>query len=400
MPVTETFSLAIKNIWSNKLRTILTMLGIIIGVTAVIVIVGLGTGMTNSVRESFASMGINSMTVSVWGRGTSRNATVDDFYRIVEENPVWLEAASPEIYMNGTVKVATESYNYTNVKGVNEEYLGMKSCRVAQGRGIQYMDIQENKNVCVIGAYLARIAFNGNAVGETIKVGANKFRIVGVLAPKVEQEDMQEGSEDDCVYVPYSTAMRLSAMSIPNSYVVTMTDENYATQAKAALEEGLYAIYNDENAYYVYSMSEQLEVMNETISMVIIVLTLIASISLLVGGIGIMNIMLVSVTERTREIGIRKALGAREGAILLQFVMEAATTSALGGVLGIVMGYILAAAINKIMPLIMEVDSYVTPTIGSVVVAFGISVGIGVFFGYLPARRAARLNPIDALRYD
>ncbi len=400
MPVTETFSLAIKNIWSNKLRTILTMLGIIIGVTAVIVIVGLGTGMTNSVRESFASMGINSMTVSVWGRGTSRNATVDDFYRIVEENPVWLEAASPEIYMNGTVKVATESYNYTNVKGVNEEYLGMKSYRVAQGRGIQYMDIQENKNVCVIGAYLARIAFNGNAVGETIKVGANKFRIVGVLAPKVEQEDMQEGSEDDCVYVPYSTAMRLSAMSIPNSYVVTMTDENYATQAKAALEEGLYAIYNDENAYYVYSMSEQLEVMNETISMVIIVLTLIASISLLVGGIGIMNIMLVSVTERTREIGIRKALGAREGAILLQFVMEAATTSALGGVLGIVMGYILAAAINKIMPLIMEVDSYVTPTIGSVVVAFGISVGIGVFFGYLPARRAARLNPIDALRYD
>ena len=400
MPVTETFSLAIKNIWSNKLRTILTMLGIIIGVTAVIVIVGLGTGMTNSVRESFASMGINSMTVSVWGRGTSRNATVDDFYRIVEENPVWLEAAPPEIYMNGTVKVATESYNYTNVKGVNEEYLGMKSCRVAQGRGIQYMDIQENKNVCVIGAYLARIAFNGNAVGETIKVGANKFRIVGVLAPKVEQEDMQEGSEDDCVYVPYSTAMRLSAMSIPNSYVVTMTDENYATQAKAALEEGLYAIYNDENAYYVYSMSEQLEVMNETISMVIIVLTLIASISLLVGGIGIMNIMLVSVTERTREIGIRKALGAREGAILLQFVMEAATTSALGGVLGIVMGYILAAAINKIMPLIMEVDSYVTPTIGSVVVAFGISVGIGVFFGYLPARRAARLNPIDALRYD
>ena len=400
MPVTETFSLAIKNIWSNKLRTILTMLGIIIGVTAVIVIVGLGTGMTNSVRESFASMGINSMTVSVWGRGTSRNATVDDFYRIVEENPVWLEAASPEIYMNGTVKVATESYNYTNVNGVNEEYLGMKSYRVAQGRGIQYMDIQENKNVCVIGAYLARIAFNGNAVGETIKVGANKFRIVGVLAPKVEQEDMQEGSEDDCVYVPYSTAMRLSAMSIPNSYVVTMTDENYATQAKAALEEGLYAIYNDENAYYVYSMSEQLEVMNETISMVIIVLTLIASISLLVGGIGIMNIMLVSVTERTREIGIRKALGAREGAILLQFVMEAATTSALGGVLGIVMGYILAAAINKIMPLIMEVDSYVTPTIGSVVVAFGISVGIGVFFGYYPANKAAKLDPIEALRYE
>ena len=400
MLITETFWLAIRNIWSNKLRTILTMLGIILGVTAVIVIVGLGTGMTNSVRESFASMGINTMTVSVWGRGTSRNATVDDLYRIVEDNPAYLDSVSPEIYLEGTVKVDTESYHYTTVKGVSEDYIEMRNYRIAEGRDLQYMDSQENKNVCVIGAYLARKAYGGDAVGQTIKVGANKFRIVGVLEAKVEQQDMQEGSEDDCVYVPYSTAMRLSAMSVPNTYLVTMTDENYATQAKEAVEQGLFKIYNDENAYYVYSMGEMLEVMNETIGMVIAVLTLIASISLLVGGIGIMNIMLVSVTERTREIGIRKALGAREGAILLQFVMEAATTSALGGVMGIILGYGLSAAANQVLPMIMETNATVTPTFESVIVAFGISVGIGIFFGFLPARRAARLNPIEALRYD
>ena len=394
MLVTETFWLAIRNIWSNKLRTILTMLGIIIGVTAVIVIVGLGTGMTNSVRESFASMGINTMTVSVWGRGTSRNATVDDLYRIVEDNPAYLESVSPEIYLEGTVKVDTESYHYTTVKGVSEDYIEMRNYRVAEGRDLQYMDSQENKNVCVIGAYLARKAYGGDAVGQTIKVGANKFRIVGVLEAKVEQQDMQEGSEDDCVYVPYSTAMRLSAMSVPNTYLVTMTDENYATQAKEAVEQGLFKIYNDENAYYVYSMGEMLEVMNETIGMVIAVLTLIASISLLVGGIGIMNIMLVSVTERTREIGIRKSLGAKKKDIMRQFVIEAGTTSALGGVIGIVFGAIVAVVLGQ------EIGIDAEPSISAVGLSFGVSVFIGVFFGFMPANKAAKLNPIDALRYD
>lgn len=156
-----------------------------------------------------------------------------------------------------------------------------------------------------------------------------------------------------------------------------------------------------ENSYYVYSASEWLEEMNKMINMVIVVLTGIASISLLVGGIGIMNIMLVSVTERTREIGIRKALGAKERTILAQFVVEAATTSALGGVLGIALGYIVSMAANKLLPILAGgTDITVSPSFNSIAVAFGISVGIGVLFGYLPARRAARLNPIEALRYD
>ena len=167
------------------------------------------------------------------------------------------------------------------------------------------------------------------------------------------------------------------------------------------MEAYLTDLFKSDSAFYVYSASEWLEEMNNMINMVIVVLTGIASISLLVGGIGIMNIMLVSVTERTREIGIRKALGAKERVILSQFVVEAATTSALGGVLGIVLGYIVSMAANHVLPMISsDIDVTVSPSFNSIAVAFGISVFIGVLFGYLPAKRAARLNPIEALRYD
>ena len=287
------------------------------------------------------------------------------------------------------------------MSGVDENYTEMKNYQIAQGRGLQYMDMQDNKQVCIIGDYLNRVAFGGNGVGQTLKIGANKFRIVGVLAAKVSDPTMQQGSDDDCVYLPYTTVMRLSSQSSVNYYTAVMTDENLANEAKTTMEEELMSILKTENGYYVYSASEWLEEMNKMINMVIVILTGIASISLLVGGIGIMNIMLVSVTERTREIGIRKALGAKERTILAQFVVEAATTSALGGVLGIALGYAVSMAANRVLPMFMtDTTVTVSPSFNSIVVAFGISVGIGVLFGYLPARRAARLNPIEALRYD
>ena len=402
MLLLDTFVLALKNIWSNKMRTILTMLGIIIGVTAVIVIVGLGNGMTQQVRESFSSMGIDSMTVSIWGRGSSRAATVDYMYKVVADNPQYLSDISPYVQISSqTVKEGRDTYRYTGVYGVNEDYISIANYTIAEGRGLQYMDMKENKYVCVIGDYLAREAYNGNAVGETIKVGSYQFRIVGVLSAKSNDPELQEGGEDDRIYVPYTVAMRINQTSTVDTYTVIMADENYANQAKSAVEKALYAIYEDEDAYYVYSMSELLEQMNQTIGMVVMVLTLIAGISLLVGGIGIMNIMLVSVSERTREIGIRKAMGARERTILFQFVVEAGTTSALGGVLGILLGYGLSAAATAVVPIIMPGEAVaISPGTNAVLVSFGISVGIGVVFGYLPARRAARLNPIEALRYE
>ena len=400
--IIETFRQAIQNVWSNKLRTFLTMLGIIIGVMAVIVIVGLGNGMTQSMRDSFSALGTNTLSIQVWGYG-SRSVSVEDMYQIVDQNPELLAAVSPQIdFSNNTPKVGTTTYRYgTTVYGVDENFTQMKNYTLAQGRGLQYMDIQDNKQVCVIGDYLNRVAFGGQGVGQTIKLGAYKFRIVGVLGAKVNNSSLQQGSDDDCIYLPYTTAMRLSNTASPNSFVAIMQDENRANEAKAAMEAGMYDLLKSDNAYYIYSASEWLEEMNEMINMVIVVLTGIASISLLVGGIGIMNIMLVSVTERTREIGIRKALGAKERVILSQFVVEAATTSALGGVLGIVLGYIVSMVANRVLPMISSsIDVTVSPSFNSIAVAFGISVGIGVLFGYLPAKRAARLNPIEALRYD
>ena len=399
--IIETFRQALQNVWSNKLRTFLTMLGIIIGVMAVIVIVGLGNGMTRSMRDSFSAMGTNTLSIQIWGYG-SRTATVDDLYDIVKKNPELLSSISPQLdFSDNTPKVGTTNYRYSTVYGVDENYIESKGYTLAKGRNIQYMDIADNKQICVIGDYINRTAYGGNAVGQTIKLGPYKFRIVGVLKAKISNFDQQEGSDDDAVYLPYTTVMRLSSQSAVNNYTAVMTDENFANEAKTTMEEELQKILKTENGYYVYSASEWLEEMNEMINMVIIILTGIASISLLVGGIGIMNIMLVSVTERTREIGIRKALGAKERVILSQFVVEAATTSALGGVLGIVLGYIVSMAANRILPMISsDIDVTVSPSFNSIVVAFGISVGIGVLFGYLPAKRAARLNPIEALRYD
>ena len=399
--IVETFRQAIQNVWSNKLRTFLTMLGIIIGVMAVIVIVGLGNGMTQSMRDSFSAMGTNTLSINIWGYG-SRTVTVEDVYAIGTKNPDLIRSISPQIdFSSNTPKVGTTTYRYSTVAGVDENFTSMKNYTVAQGRGLQYMDMKDNKQVCVIGDYLNRVAYGGRGVGQTIKLGAYKFRIVGVLNAKVNNTSMQQGSDDDCVYLPYTIAMRLSNTAMARSYIAIMSDESKANEAKAVVEAYLTDLFKSDSAFYVYSASEWLEEMNNMINMVIVVLTGIASISLLVGGIGIMNIMLVSVTERTREIGIRKALGAKERVILSQFVVEAATTSALGGVLGIVLGYIVSMAANHVLPMISsDIDVTVSPSFNSIAVAFGISVFIGVLFGYLPAKRAARLNPIEALRYD
>ena len=399
--IVETFRQAIQNVWSNKLRTFLTMLGIIIGVMAVIVIVGLGNGMTQSMRDSFSAMGTNTLSINIWGYG-SRTVTVEDVYAIGTKNPDLIRSISPQIdFSNNTPKVGTTTYRYSNVAGVDENFTSMKNYTVAQGRGLQYMDMKDNKQVCVIGDYLNRVAYGGRGVGQTIKLGPYKFRIVGVLNAKVNNTSMQQGSDDDCIYLPYTIAMRLSNTAMASSYIAIMSDESKANEAKAVVEAYLTDLFKSDSAFYVYSASEWLEEMNNMINMVIVILTGIASISLLVGGIGIMNIMLVSVTERTREIGIRKALGAKERVILSQFVVEAATTSALGGVLGIVLGYIVSMAANHILPMISsDIDVTVSPSFNSIAVAFGISVFIGVLFGYLPAKRAARLNPIEALRYD
>ena len=399
MNLLETFQMAVKNILSSRMRTFLTMLGIIIGVCAVIVIVGLGNGMQGYIEDSFADMGTDSLTVQILGRGSSRSVSEEQMYALVEDNPDLFKEISPTVTMMGALKIGSDTISTSSITGVSEDYFDMKGYEVAQGRGLDYVDMNARKKVCIVGQYLNMAYFGGNAVGQTLKINGTTFTVVGVMAQK--GSELEEGGTNDCVFLPYSTAARLSFTGTIGSYTITVQDTDNISEAKTFLENKLYDIFSDDDAYTVISMAEMVEEMNSMVNMIIYILAGIAAISLVVGGIGIMNIMLVSVTERTREIGIRKALGAKEGAILRQFVIEAATTSALGGLLGIGLGYALSSVATTVIATLMpDTPITVSPSLAAVAIAFGVSAGIGIVFGYLPARKVANLNPIDALRYD
>ena len=397
MNIERTFRLSIKNILSSKGRSLLTMLGIIIGVAAVIVIVGLGNGMETYMKESFQSMGTNLLTVNVIGRGSARSVSVDDMYHIADENSDLFVAMSPTVSVSATIKVGSEVLEDTQATGVGEDYLSMKKFTMENGRFIQYADNLSRSKVCVIGSFIAQEWFSGNALGESIKINGNYYEIVGVLN---EISDSTEGSSDDCVYLPYTTGAKAMGTGTITSFSFEMASEDNVQESKDAIESALYEVFGSTDAYMIISLSEMLDTMTSMVNIVVTILALIAGISLVVGGVGIMNIMLVSVSERTREIGIRKALGAKRRDVLFQFVLEAGITSALGGVIGILIGYLLSSAGTILISVMLSEGVKIVPSIASVMIAFGISAGIGVVFGYLPAKKAAQLNPIDALRYE
>ena len=405
----QSFRLALKSLMTSKMRALLTMLGIIIGVGAVIVITSLGNGMQNMMNEQFEKLGANLVQVQLFMYGgDSRSVDPDDMYELVDKYPQYISGVTPYVSAQLAVRQGSEDFERTSIYGVGETFLNergatMSGQNLGKGRFISYIDAARYQNVCVIGAYLEEEAFQGDALGKQLSIGGEHFTVIGVLE---KNSDMSEGSGDDIIYLHYTTALRLSGSADASMYMFTSTSKDTAATAKGIIENRLYKTFQSSDYYFVMTSAEMMDAMNAMMGTMMAVLVAIAAISLLVGGIGIMNIMLVSVTERTREIGIRKSLGAKRKDIRGQFIIEAGTTSAIGGVLGILVGIGLASLAGSLIGGMMTSSMgggstfSAVPNLSSVAVAFGVSVGIGILFGYLPAKKAAALNPIDALRYE
>ena len=392
MSLFQCLKLALKSISGNKMRSFLTMLGVIIGIAAVITLVSVVQGFSNDMVSSFNSMGTNNITVSLSGRGGNMNVKPEDMLQVADDNRDLFSNVSPTVtIMNATAKYGSTN-TYTSVYGGNEEYGIIKDYAVSSGRFISYIDTTNRNCVCVIGTYIANEFFGGtDPIGKILKINGSAYTVIGVLE---EEGDSTETSTDNMVIIPYSVAARLARNGRITSYTFVAVDSESIEPAKKVLEDFLYDIFEDEDAYSVSNLSELVDTIEELMGSLSAVLAGIAAISLLVGGIGIMNIMLVSVTERTREIGIRKAIGGKRRDILAQFVIEAIITSGIGGVIGIIVGALMSSVLAKLL----GVSSGIS--VSAVLLSFSVSVLIGILFGYFPAAKASKLNPIDALRHD
>lgn len=389
MIVLLNIKMALQSIFSNKLRTFLTMLGVIIGVASVITAVGFAEGSTESITSDLESnTKTNLLTIRMMGRISS-----DVEYKDIAEeldNLEGIDGYSPTVNGNTYIKNSSNTSLSTNYIGTDQNYTLVQDKTISEGRFLTSFDIDGSLNTVVIGSYVANELFpDGNALGSYISINGQKFKVVGIFTQIASNE---EASEDDMIVIPYTVAQRLSRAGSINTIYVKVTDSENVEATITKLEKLLYKLYENEDYYSVTSQEAMLETLNSVTDTLSIILGGIAAISLLVGGIGLMNIMIVSVTERTREIGIRKAVGAKKFDILLQFLIEALLLTILGGTLGILVGCLAISIIGKIG----LVPAVYSPT--WMFISFIVSLSIGVLFGIFPAYKAANLNPIDALR--
>ena len=390
---------------SNKLRTFLTMLGIIIGVCSVIAMVSVGQGVKKNVVDSISRLGSNMLIVMSGssnrggirgGAGSVQTLTYNDA-EAIKDKIKYVNYVSPTVQTNSQVVYGHENWS-TTVTGVTPEYFSIQSLTMQSGIFFNGHDVDVRNRVAVIGTTVATNLFGTvNPVGKKIRVGNAPYTVIGLIASKGQSMGGQD--QDDVVLIPLTTAQeRLLGVTYVRSINVQVASEERMDEVQANIEKLLrqrHRIREDaEDDFNVRNLTSLMETMSETTTMITLLLGSIAGISLIVGGIGIMNIMMVSVTERTREIGIRKAIGATFNSIMLQFLIESTMISILGGIIGIVVGIGLAQAISKF-------GGFTTVISGlSIAASFGFSLFVGVFFGMLPARKAAKLDPIDALRYE
>ena len=377
--------LSLKSIFNNKMRSFLTMLGIIIGVMAVVILVSITKGAASGITDSISDMGSQLITASV----TDSDVTISaEDVEALSSYPA-IESAAPVITASETVKKGSNTGNYSIV-GITPDYFTVRDIDIQRGRQIADSDIEWNTSVCILGTEAATDLFGTwDAVNGTVIIGDSIYKVIGVLE---EQGSSLAGSDDSKIFIPYSTAGRITGQKGVSSFYVKASGEGTVNAAVNSIEAFLLQATRDEEAYTVSNQSDVLDTMDDVTDTMSLLLAGIAAISLLVGGIGIMNIMLVSVTERTREIGIRKAVGAKRKHIMLQFLCEACILSALGGLIGLVLsvcavGYYGFAAGSPV-----GIDW----TAGFA--AIGFCILIGVVFGSYPAAMASRLQPIDALQ--
>ncbi|ACF11896.1 ABC transporter related [Chlorobaculum parvum NCIB 8327] len=395
---------AFRSIAANKIRTLLSVLGILVGVASVIAMMALGSGARASMEERLKSMGSNLLSVrggsakirgSAQGSGTFTRFTRQDVEAIAEFSPLVRYASG---YVTGTAQMVYLNRNWSStVEGVGIEYGKMRSTIPTIGRWFTSDEIRSRRKVAIIGTTVASELFgNDDPVGQTIKINRINFRVIGILPPK---GFAGHRDQDDAVLVPVTTAMhRLLGRDYLNSIYVEVTSADRLDAAKEAIDALVRKRHklqpNDEDSFYIRDMTEFQQMLSATTETMSMLLGSIAAISLVVGGIGIMNIMLVSVTERTREIGLRKAIGARRGDIMLQFLIESVGMTLTGGLIGIAVGVGVSVMLSTFAGWAVQTSIF------SVVLATGFSVLIGLFFGLWPAKKAAGLKPVEALRYE
>lgn len=406
MNYSNLFRIAIRALVRNKLRAFLTMLGIIIGVASVIAMLAIGEGSKQKIRKQISSMGTNMVMVMPnfqrrGGVSLGASGSVALKYSDVEAlraEATEITAVSPEVRASGQVIYSNQN-TQTTIYGVSEEYLAIKKLEIVSGRTFNANEVKNMSKVCILGQTVVENLFGAGAdpIGLSIRIKNLPFQIIGTLKDKGESGMGQD--EDDLIIAPYTTVQRrLAAIDYINGIYISAVSEEKSPAAIAEVEEILRRTHklkeSTENDFRVMSQSELLNTVSSITDIMTYLLGAIAGISLLVGGIGIMNIMFVSVTERTREIGLRMSIGGRGKDILKQFLAESIILSILGGVLGVICGYLLARLAGTLMssPSIVKTQS--------VLLAFLVCFVIGVFFGWYPARKAANLNPIDALRYE